>query len=78
MGESDFAELMDDELMRAHKMHGTFNTAHEASAVIREEFEEFWEEVRKKKENRDRVKMLTELVHVAAMCNRAALDLNLL
>jgi len=46
-----------------------FNNMHEASSVIREEFEEFWHEVKQKRQ--DKEKMRNELKQVAAMCIKA-------
>lgn len=44
-----FVELQKRELESSIEKHGHFNSAHEAYAVLLEEVEEFWEEVRKKK-----------------------------
>jgi hypothetical protein len=67
---------MEEEMSRAVDSHGPMTTPHEAAAVIREEFEEFWDEV--KQRSHDHQRMADELIQVAAMCNRAVLDLNLL
>jgi hypothetical protein len=48
-------------------------TPHEAYAVILEELDEFWDEVRKKEHCPE--KMLRELIQIAAMAQRAAEDL---
>ena len=50
-------------------------TVHEAAAVIREEYDEFWDEVKRKKP--DEIALRNELVQVAAMCLRAVVDLRL-
>jgi hypothetical protein len=42
--------------------------------VILEELDEFWEEVRKKRSQRDPLRMLGELVQIAAMAQRCAED----
>jgi len=65
------------ELERAMQLHGPLRSAHESYAVILEELEEFWEEVRKKRDERDPKAMRTELIHTAAMCCRAIHDLSL-
>ena len=70
-------KLCSDELIRARAMHRDMNSAHEAYAVILEELDEFWEEVRMKKENRSKERMRTELIQTAAMCLRAVIDLRL-
>ena len=58
------------ELERARGIHGKIGSAHEGWAVIQEELEEFWEEVRKKPAMRDPGKMVEELVQVGAMLLR--------
>jgi hypothetical protein len=71
---SQFTELVEAELSRARAKHAPeMNNAHEAYAVIFEELDEFWDEVRAQKH--DPAKMLKELVQTAAMCARAAEDL---
>lgn len=70
------AELL-IEYESATRLHGPLHSAHEAYAVILEELDEFWEEVRKKQQYRDPVAMRTERLHVAAMCVRAAVDVRL-
>lgn len=65
------------ELMQACGKHVSMNSAHEAYGIILEELDEFWEEVRKKPENRYPPKMKRELVQVAAMACRAIQDLGL-
>lgn len=54
-----------------------FKSAHEAYAVILEELEEFTTEVFNRTAMRSWDDMLIELVQTAAMCQRAAEDLNL-
>ncbi len=63
---------------KQRKGHAKLNSAHEAYAVILEELDEFWEQVRMKREVRDPAAMLTELVQIAAMAQRAAEDLGLI
>jgi hypothetical protein len=65
------------EVGRAMELHSPMNSAHEAYSVILEELDEFWEEVRKKREERQPDAMRTELVQIAAMAVRAICDLNL-
>ena len=65
------------ELQSARRWNISLNSVHEAYAVILEELDEFWEEVRKKSENREKELMYKELVQVAAMCLRAIHDLSL-
>ena len=71
------ARLACDECIRASDLHAPMNSAHEAYAVILEELDEFWEEVRKKKECRSEEKMREELIQIAAMAIRSMCDLSL-
>jgi hypothetical protein len=52
---------------RATKKHGMFNSAHEGWAVMFEEVDELWEEVRRRREKRDPEAMRAECVQIAAM-----------
>ena len=58
------------ELLRAKKLHGPkpFNSLHEGYAVILEEVDEVWDEIKKKVPNKDFLRK--ELTQVAAMCLR--------
>lgn len=69
--------LVGDEVERARTLHAPLSSAHEAYAVILEELDEFWEEVRKKRSARCKSAMRTELIQTAAVCVRAASDLGL-
>jgi len=73
-----FLTLVRDEWERARGKHEPMNSPHEAYAVILEELDEFWEEVRAQTDARNGAHMLKELVQIAAMCERAAHDLDLL
>ena len=66
-----------EELKRARSMHKGMNSAHEAYSVILEELDEFWDEVKKKRERRDTDAMGKELIQIAAMAIRAASDLGI-
>ena len=67
-----------DALMKAHEEVTRAQTlwprplscAHEGISVIREEFEELWDEVKLNQEKRDLEKMRKEAVQVAAMAIR--------
>lgn len=64
------------EVIRAQAKHPKpFNSLHEAHSVMREEFDEFWDEVKRQETNNAAVKM--ELVQVAAMAVRALVELDL-
>jgi len=66
------------DVFRAGKLFPRMNSPHEASAVIREEFDEYWDEVKvhnTSKPDRDtRPRQRDELIQLAAMCMRAILD----
>ena len=70
--DSVFARLVDEELTRARLGHGDQKNLHEAYAVLLEEVDEFWDEIKAKVP--DRVRVLQELVQVAAMARRCAED----
>lgn len=73
----DFVADVFAELRRAEELHAPLNSLHEAYAVILEELDELWEEVRRKRQDRDSGRIRSELVQVAAMCWRAARNLGL-
>lgn len=60
------------EYVRHTERHGRFTSAHEGWAVIYEEVEELWEEVRKKRRNRDLENAYHECVQIAAMALKFA------
>jgi hypothetical protein len=79
---SGFAELVDEEVARARAKHAPIHSLHEGYAVLLEELDEFWEEVRAwrggalpepDEAQRDRARR--ELVQVAAMARRVYEDL---
>jgi hypothetical protein len=66
-----------EEVIRATRMFDPLNSPHEASSVIREEFDEYWDEVKdyNPRKNRDtRPRQREELIQLAAMAVRAVLD----
>jgi len=71
-----FGTVVDDiwaELLRARQEHHTFTTYHHGAAVIREEYEELWEQVKKKKWNKEA--MRKEAIQVATTAIRFVVDL---
>lgn len=76
---NDFNGLQEvaSELQRARLLHKPLNSAHEAYSVILEEIDEFWDEVKKKRSERNHCNMRKELVQIAAMAVRALSDLDL-
>lgn len=73
-----FLEAVDHEAIRATQKHPPMNSHHEAYAVILEELDEYKAEVWKQTKARDRENMRTELIQLAAMALRAAVDLGLM
>lgn len=71
---SAFALHVACEIQRARAKHKPINSAHEGYAVILEELDEFWDEVKKSRELRDKRRMYDELVQIAAMAQRTAED----
>lgn len=63
--------MVRDELMRAIMKFGSFNSPHEGYAVLAEEVDELWDEVKAN----DRGRAITEAVQVAAMGARFVLDI---
>ena len=64
-----------DEAESANKKYPPFNSAHEGYAVLLEEIDELWDEVKKNPKSRDMDKMREEAVQVAAMALRFLTDL---
>ena len=63
------------ELCRARDQHTKFNSEHEGWAVIMEEVDELWDEIKKKKEKRDKKILMKEAIQISAMAMRFASDL---
>jgi hypothetical protein len=64
----DFVIQIVKEAEEAVAKHGQFASCHEGYGVIKEEVDEFWDEVKKKESDRDYANMKKELVQIAAMC----------
>jgi NTP pyrophosphatase (non-canonical NTP hydrolase) len=63
------------EVERAMTLHsGSMRNAHEAYAVLLEEVDELWDEVKKNSKTRDPIKMREEAIQVAAMAVRMIVD----
>jgi NTP pyrophosphatase (non-canonical NTP hydrolase) len=70
-----FSQMVSEELARARSLHNQkINSPHEGYAVILEELEEVWDEIKKKRSERSYAYLLDELVQVAAMAQRVAED----
>lgn len=65
-------QLVTTELRKARERHRNMRTLHEGYAVLLEEVDEFWDEV--KKRNPDPNALLEELVQISAMAQRVAED----
>jgi hypothetical protein len=68
----NIAQEVLNELAAAIAEHAPMHSGHEGYAVIKEELDELWEEVRKKKQHPDR--MRKEATQVAAMAMRFLYD----
>ena len=64
------------ELIHARHAFPSFASAHEGYAVILEELDELWDEVRKNQKVRDGAAMRKEALQVATMALRFALDVD--
>lgn len=67
-------DLVGAELKSATERYGAFNSAHEGYAVLLEEIDELWAEVKKSPKKRDANLMREEAVQVAAMALRFLVD----
>lgn len=74
---SQFTEDVLWEVATARSNYPPIASLHEGFAIILEEVDEFWDEVKKKPKKRDRASLYNELVQIAAMCQRTAEDLQL-
>lgn len=67
--------LVEKELAKATEKHSPMASSHEAYAVVKEEFDEWWETIMAN--NRDphhKLNGARELIQMAAMCHRALFD----
>lgn len=63
-----------DEVSRAEAKHAPMNSLHEGYAVLLEEVDELWDEVKKQTAARNREAIRKECVQVAAMAVRLIRD----
>lgn len=63
------------ELEEATRQYSSFRTAHEGYAILLEEVDELWDEIKKKPTERDSRKLRAEAKQVAAMALRFMIDL---
>lgn len=72
---AQFTKDMIEEWFRAEALYPNFHSMHEAYAVMLEEVDEFWDEVRKQPCDRDPGAIYKELVQIAAMALRTVTSL---
>jgi len=70
-----FLASVGHEVLRAQAKYPPFNSAHEGYAVLLEEVDELWQEVKRKQSERDPTALLTEATQVAAMAARFAIEI---
>jgi len=68
---NEMINLIQEEIRRSNDIHGPFIGFHEAYAVIQEEVDELWDEI--KRRDRDKEKIEREAIQVAAMALKLAL-----
>ena len=66
--------IVEKELLHAITRYPAHNSAHEAYAVLLEEMDELWDEVKKSSKRRDEEALLEEATQVAAMALRFIVD----
>lgn len=74
MNQIDALTRIAEEATRAAQKYTPFNSAHEGYAVLLEEVDELWDEVKKNPKARDMAKMRDEAIQVAAMALRFLTD----
>lgn len=62
------------ELQRAVALHGPQRSAHEGWAVLYEEVDELWDEVKMNGNKRSKARMRAEAIQIAAMAMRFIID----
>ena len=71
----DIQSLVVEELSKAQAHYPPFNTEHEGYAILLEEVDELWDEIKRKQSKRDKEKIVKEAIQVAAMAMRFVVDL---
>lgn len=67
-------QVVNDEVLHACVRYPKFNSAHEGYAVLLEEVDELWDEVKKSPRKREPKAMREEAIQVAAMAMRFLVD----
>ncbi len=70
-----FLQAIFKEYLHASEKFPPFHSPHEGESVIREEFEELWEEIKKKQTDRSLILMRGECIQLGAMALRFLVDL---
>jgi hypothetical protein len=66
---------VEDELARACAKYPKFTSAHEGYAILLEEVDELWDEVKKRPDVRDRERMRAEAIQIASTAMRFIMDI---
>ena len=74
-GKTNIAAEVQAELEQATAHFAPFNSAHEGFAVLKEEVDELWDEVKAKQGARDLRNMRKKAIQVAAIAMRFVLDI---
>ena len=69
-----FLNGVETEVYAAVAQHAPMNSLHEGYAVLLEEVDELWTQVKLRRSDRDLRNVLTELKQIAAMATRCAVD----
>lgn len=64
-----------EEFDNAERQHGKMSSFHHGESVIREEYEELWEQVKKRAADRDKDNMRRECIQIAASALHFITDL---
>ncbi len=75
MDRNEIIEALFAEIERGREKYGLYNSPHEAHSVIEEEFDELWDEIKKKQSEYDYSAIVKESIHVAATALRLAIEL---
>lgn len=66
---------IENEYLAATEVYGSFASPHEGYAIIKEELDELWDEVKLKPSKRDKQRMYDEAKQIAAMALRFMVDI---
>lgn len=72
----DLDKRIINEAFSAHEKFGPYSSTHELAAVLKEEYEEFWDLVKtSKQDGKNKEEMIKELIQIAAVSFRAVQEL---